>query len=829
MALVKAKVSTTIERVIPDFIQEDHSTFVTFLKAYYEYLEQIENRNLENTRDIDSTLDTFLDYFFDEIMSPIPKDILADERLLAKHVKDLYLSKGNQDSYKLLFRLLYGIQSEIYTPKADILRVSDGKFSSDTIIRAIQISGDPMELIGQKISQGADTSATVENVIKTFIGDKTVFQIYINPASIIGSFVSDEEITGLSNLDGSLITASVSLGVVKINIEDKGLYYTVGDKIKILSAEGHNSLAEVSSVTSGSIKEVQIQSKGSGYKVGDEVYFDTGVVAVAGSSLIPAKAVVSEVDANSFLMENGNKLLTEDGGDIDIEGFLTGGIKKVTILDSGENYKSLPRTYCTPSQLLGEEAKLIAISDTIGKVRSVSILNQGLDYVGEPITSFNNNIIFRKIDGEFSAGEKLVVQPQTISMESSYDDEFIMENGNRFLLERQVNASGNIKYYDVTRNLYKLTNTNQRITFALEREDGNIIMESGDTFVKEDSGQIKPNMTLVGESSGAVGKIASGASVGAASGNGQLGVVYTTPGNFINSDGKISDSSKRVQDSKFYQDYSYQIRSVEAIDNYRDIVRKLLHPIGLALFGALLHENKTESHSNVPIDISFIRLVVKDIINNSIRAMGNYNSSGQDFPEIKKSQWTIIIFDWLRTQMQMIPLNPEFLPEIEVPRLTPEELHLLDLRVDAAHGDEWFFILLNIKPEWLIHRQTTLIMSPRILAGSRGVGPCWDSLERFKFTLEPFEAGSKGTNAYTLDTKDIYLQGSKLDIEYSDPTTTGNTQNGHYADVVIGEVINNPYKKTNFAIDSFINIIAPITYDTTYVTEDSTDYLYDNG
>jgi hypothetical protein len=54
------------------------------------------------------------------------------------------------------------------------------------------------------------------------------------------------------------------------------------------------------------------------------------------------------------------------------------------------------------------------------------------------------------------------------------------------------------------------------------------------------------------------------------------------------------------------------------------------------------------------------------------------------------------------------------------------------------------------------------------------------------------------------------------------PETTANTQIINYADVLIGEVINNPYKRINFAIDAYIDIIAPLSYDNTFVTYDST-------
>jgi hypothetical protein len=825
MALVKAKVSTVIEDQIPDFVREDHNTFVLFLKSYYEYLDGIENRNLENIRDIDNTLDQFIEFFAKEILNPIPKDILADKRLLAKRIKDLYLSKGNINSYKLLFRLLYDIPADIYIPKVDLLRVSDGKFSRDTIIRTTLVSGNAIDLIGKTIKQGTNASAIVENVLSTRYLDEEIYEIFINPFSIIGEFNEDY---GNVFSDESDAILKLKSAIVKLKLNDAGLYYTVGDRILFNAVEGSASFAEVSSITAGSIKEVQVQFKGSGYSVGDEIFFDnTNSGTGVGSSLITARAIVSEIDNDSLLLENGDFLLNEQNEELNIEGVLTGGIKKVQVLDSGQNYKQLPIVNAPPSQLFGEPAKLVAIGEDIGKIRSVSILDQGYDYSGTPLAKFDVNVLFKNINGEFSIGEKIVSIEQSFSLEPDYDSELLTEDGNRIIFERQENCEATIKSIDSTRNLYKLSDASIRIGLGLEDSD-NLLDEENNFFVKEESNLIKPNMTFVGEVSGAIGKLASGNSIGRASGTGELGIVYTTPGNFINSDGKVSDSSKRIQDSRFYQDYSYQIRTTESINQYRDIVRKLLHPIGLALFGSLIHESEGSALSRIPqvlldkVQVSAIKLVVKNFIDNSIKAMGNYRTPNEDLPEIKKSEWTLIIFDWLNTQMKMIPLNPEFLPEIEVPRLTPEEIFLLDLRVSPMHGDEWLYLIFNIKADLSIHRETTLIMSPRILEGSRGVGPCWDSLERFKFTLPPFEAGSKGTLAFTESAKDVWDYGSYNYAYYSDPLNTGNTQIIHYADVVIGEVINNPYKRINFAIDAYVDIISAITYDNTFVTYDST-------
>ena len=64
-------------------------------------------------------------------------------------------------------------------------------------------------------------------------------------------------------------------------------------------------------------------------------------------------------------------------------------------------------------------------------------------------------------------------------------------------------------------------------------------------------------------------------------------------GFYTGNDGKIS-SSKRIQDGKFYQDYSYVIKAEVAIDKYRKVIKDLVHPAGLKMFGEVSILKKSE-------------------------------------------------------------------------------------------------------------------------------------------------------------------------------------------------------------------------------------------
>ncbi|NBP59150.1 hypothetical protein EBU71_21875, partial [bacterium] len=56
-------------------------------------------------------------------------------------------------------------------------------------------------------------------------------------------------------------------------------------------------------------------------------------------------------------------------------------------------------------------------------------------------------------------------------------------------------------------------------------------------------------------------------------------------GRFINDDGKID--YRVIQDSLFYQDFSYVIKSALTLNRYDSLVKELVHPAGLEFFGEI--------------------------------------------------------------------------------------------------------------------------------------------------------------------------------------------------------------------------------------------------
>ena len=59
------------------------------------------------------------------------------------------------------------------------------------------------------------------------------------------------------------------------------------------------------------------------------------------------------------------------------------------------------------------------------------------------------------------------------------------------------------------------------------------------------------------------------------------------PGYYANNDGRLS-SNKVMQDNRYYQDFSYVLLTEVTVDRYRDVVKRLLNPAGMAFYGKVL-------------------------------------------------------------------------------------------------------------------------------------------------------------------------------------------------------------------------------------------------
>jgi len=185
----KQLTSLLINRQVPEFVREDHPLFISFLEAYYEFLENEQgtqnndlttvSKSLRRLGDIDDSIDSFETSFLNTFANLIPKDATLDKAFLIKNVLPLYLSKGNEKSFKLLFRMLFGVEADIVFPEDQVLRASDGQYTSESILTiADQISSfytgtgntNQSIMLAQKVSP-EDIEVRIDGIKKEHVTD----------------------------------------------------------------------------------------------------------------------------------------------------------------------------------------------------------------------------------------------------------------------------------------------------------------------------------------------------------------------------------------------------------------------------------------------------------------------------------------------------------------------------------------------------------------------------------------------------------------------------------------------------------------------------------
>jgi|GEM_PF-1916892 len=136
----EALLSSLVRSQLPEFIRADYETFVAFIEAYYEYLEQTKKatdfgKHLLQYADVDRTLSDFEEYFVKTFLPLIPADLINNKPALIKSVKQFYAAKGTEKSFKFFFRALYKEDVDLFYPKDFVLRTSDGKYVQRNSLR----------------------------------------------------------------------------------------------------------------------------------------------------------------------------------------------------------------------------------------------------------------------------------------------------------------------------------------------------------------------------------------------------------------------------------------------------------------------------------------------------------------------------------------------------------------------------------------------------------------------------------------------------------------------------------------------------------------------
>jgi hypothetical protein len=539
------------------------SSFATVYEIEDNVLRQ--NARIVDNRTPEAATGKYFEYLKSEFNIGIPSESTADRRLLAKKIKDLYSTKSNEDAYRFLFRTIFGEDIDLRYPGDEVLRISDGKFEKIAILRA-RPTADIFTYINQTVR--GEFSGAVANIVdikRVFFGGLDTAEMTLKLVS--GNFNANEKIFVVGRETSNTTIYGMFAGV---NIVDAGSGYSVGDVLPI-SGDGFEASAKISSVSKGPINRIIINSVGYGYQVGTEAS-----VINSGTGGSEFSLAVREIK-NPYDITVGANTYT------------VGEVSKVSIINRGKDYQKAP---------------VITLVDTI--IQDIGALSENLIVIvdGGDDYAVGDALIFSGGSGANSAGIVASIDDSDVG----YD--VLLEDGTNILLETQFSLDvlkdeswtgvvGPISRIELTNYGDGYTSTSlPTITVSsvsganAEFEVLDIIGVSASVSVDVANNDIgigsirEIEVTNFGIDYTSATIDASGEGDGNAILSPIISGLALTNGTFLNDDGKIG--SRIIQDSLFYQDFSYVIRSGLGFNAYRSLVKETLHPAGTEFFGEIL-------------------------------------------------------------------------------------------------------------------------------------------------------------------------------------------------------------------------------------------------
>jgi len=125
-----------VDEVLPEHFRSDYPMLITFLDAYYEFLDSADNfggiiEELQTIRDIEDTKLTYLDLIFDEIGLGISNGQFTTPREVVRNFGNFFRVKGSEYSIDGFFRAFFNETVEIFHPKDSLFIVGESNVGTE--------------------------------------------------------------------------------------------------------------------------------------------------------------------------------------------------------------------------------------------------------------------------------------------------------------------------------------------------------------------------------------------------------------------------------------------------------------------------------------------------------------------------------------------------------------------------------------------------------------------------------------------------------------------------------------------------------------------------
>ena len=185
-----------------------------------------------------------------------------------KEARSFYQAKGTNESFRILFNILYGVTPQVVNLEDFLIKPSSAEFIRREIVVAERISGDPSKLVGQTIQKFNDenTSASISEIEPFTRNNVQYFKIslfvgYDDVSAVLGNFTITPSTKSLKNvpIGSEVISVDSTIG-----FPEQGIIIS-GNNTITYTSKSINQFFGCSGITSSISSSADIRS--------DEIYF----------------------------------------------------------------------------------------------------------------------------------------------------------------------------------------------------------------------------------------------------------------------------------------------------------------------------------------------------------------------------------------------------------------------------------------------------------------------------------------------------------------------------------------------------------------------------
>ena len=385
-----------------------------------------------------------------------------------------------------------------------------------------------------------------------------------------------------------------NLGILApIIVTDGGRNYSNGDAIVIIGGSGYGAYANVISVdANGTIQTVGYTSDPTGnYPPGGLGYNNVlpvpvvanvspGTITTSNTSNVvigTGTSFTTHIKSGAYLVSNSNVII----------GVVSSVANSNTLYltsNAAVNYTN-KNFYKANSQLyipsyLGIGASFTQVSNRVGSITTINLVDNGQDYVGAPNVSLVvQDLIVSNVNLFLlpSAGDT-VYQGANINSAS-----YIATVDSLFVLQPDINPANSIYQMRVFNyNSKPRQNTAGVVTpLKITSKNASMNLVPGYTIIHNTTFNNSANNSRFDAANGVITYGDGHAKANAKFLNG----LVIGQGQYLDSTGQ--PSSYDVLQSTIYNNFTYQITLSKEIEKYRDVLLNLLHPTGMQVFGRI--------------------------------------------------------------------------------------------------------------------------------------------------------------------------------------------------------------------------------------------------